>query len=174
MMHQETGRLFFLHVHCLTGSAVPFCLLSGCISWLPLPLLDPPLHHSEAGRSLTAPSEWRFSCPASSMCSPPWRLAIPGLRAVLVQLAMGWTSLVAQNQPANAGDAGDVRSVPGPGRSPRGGNGNPLQYSCLENPMDGRAWRATVHGVTKRRTGLSNWADTHKVRLAAFGLRRGM
>ena len=49
----------------------------------------------------------------------------------------------------------DVRtagSIPGLGRSPRGGHGNPLQYSCLENPMDREAWRATVHGVTESRT----------------------
>ena len=51
----------------------------------------------------------------------------------------------------------DLGSIPGSGRSPGEGNGNPLQYSCLENPMDGGAWWATVHGVTKsRRTRLSN------------------
>ena len=48
--------------------------------------------------------------------------------------------------PANAGDAG---SIPGLGRSPGVGNGNPLQYSCLENPMDRGAWQAAVHRVTK-------------------------
>ena len=48
-----------------------------------------------------------------------------------------------KNLPANSGDTGDVGSVPGWGRSPAGGNGNPLQYSCLENPMDREAWRAT-------------------------------
>ena len=51
-----------------------------------------------------------------------------------------------KNAPANAGDARDVGSVPGLGRSPGGGNGNPLQYSCLENTMDRRPWWATVHG----------------------------
>ena len=51
-----------------------------------------------------------------------------------------------KNLPANAGDVG---SVPGLGRSPGEGNGNPLQYSCLEKPMDREAWWATVHGVTK-------------------------
>ena len=45
--------------------------------------------------------------------------------------------------------AGDVGSIPGSGRSPGGGHGNPLQYSCLENPMDRGAWQATVHEVTK-------------------------
>ena len=52
-------------------------------------------------------------------------------------------------------------SIPGSGRSPEGGNGNPLQYSCLGNPMDRGAWRATVHGVSKSQTRLSRWAHTH-------------
>ena len=53
---------------------------------------------------------------------------------------------------ASAYNAGDSGSIPGSGRSPGEGNGNPLQYSCLENPMDGGAWLATVHGVAKSRT----------------------
>ena len=56
----------------------------------------------------------------------------------------------------NAGDTGDVDSIPGSGISSRGGHGNPLQYSCLENLMDGGAWRATVHRVTKSQTRLSD------------------
>ena len=51
-----------------------------------------------------------------------------------------------ENLPASAGDPG---SIPGLGISPGGGHGNPLQYSCLENPMDRGAWQATVHGVEK-------------------------
>ena len=58
---------------------------------------------------------------------------------------------------ASAYSAGDPGSIPGSGRSPGEGNGNPLQYSCLENPMDGGAWWATVHGVTQSRTRLSNF-----------------
>ena len=58
---------------------------------------------------------------------------------------------------ASARNAGDLGSIPGLGRSPGEGNGNPLQYSCLENPMDGGAWWATVHGVTKSRTWLSDF-----------------
>ena len=57
-----------------------------------------------------------------------------------------------KNPPANIGDAGDLGSVPGLGRSPGGEKGNPLQYSCLENLMDTGAWWATVHGVTKSQT----------------------
>ena len=51
-----------------------------------------------------------------------------------------------KNLPANAGDLRDLGLIPGSGRSPGGGNGNPLQYSCLENSMDRGAWRASVHG----------------------------
>ena len=58
-------------------------------------------------------------------------------------------------------NAGDLGSIPGLGRSPREGNGNPLQYSCLENPMDGGAWQATVHGVAKSRTQLSDFTFFH-------------
>ena len=55
-----------------------------------------------------------------------------------------------KNLPTNARDAGDAGLIPGWGRSPGVGNGNPLQYSCLENPMDRGAWRATVHGGSQR------------------------
>ena len=61
-----------------------------------------------------------------------------------------------RNPPANSGDTGGTDSVPELGRSPGEGNGNPLQYSCLGNPMDRGAWRATVHGVSKSQTRLSN------------------
>ena len=61
---------------------------------------------------------------------------------------------VVKNLPARAGNAGDAGSVPGLGRSPGGGHGNPLQYSCLENPMDIGAWWATVHRVAKKQTRL--------------------
>ena len=54
-----------------------------------------------------------------------------------------------KNLLANAEDIRDVGLIPGSGRSPGGGHGNPLKYSCLENPMDRGAWGATVHGVTK-------------------------
>ena len=62
--------------------------------------------------------------------------------------------LVVKNPPANAGDGRDVGLIPGSGRSPGGGNGNLLQYSCLENPMDRGAWQATVHRVAKSWTRL--------------------
>ena len=65
---------------------------------------------------------------------------------------------------ASARNVGDPGSIPGSGRSPGEGNGSPLQYSCLENPMDGGAWWATVHGVTKRRTRLSSFTFTFTFR----------
>ena len=69
-------------------------------------------------------------------------------------------ALVVRNPPANAGDARDVGSVPGSGRSPRGGHGNPLQYSYLGNSMDRGAWQAAVHRVTKSQIYLK-WLSTY-------------
>ena len=62
--------------------------------------------------------------------------------------------LAVKNPPADAGDVRDAGLIPGSGRDPGGVCGNPLQYSCLENPMDRGVWRATVHGVAKSRTRL--------------------
>ena len=61
-------------------------------------------------------------------------------------------ALVVKNPPANEGDTKNVGSIPNPGRSPGGGNGNPLQYSCLGNLMDRGAWQARAHGATNSRT----------------------
>ena len=72
--------------------------------------------------------------------------------AATEQIGLPWLQMI-KNLPANAGDAG---LIPGSGRSPGEGNGNPLYCSCLENPMDRGAWRAAVHGVTKSRTWLSD------------------
>ena len=60
-----------------------------------------------------------------------------------------------ENLPASAGNLREVGSIPGSGRSPGEGNGNPLQYSCLENPIERGAWWAAVQGVVKSRTQLS-------------------
>ena len=60
-------------------------------------------------------------------------------------------SSAAKNLPANAGDAGDTGVIPGLGKSPGEGNGNPLQYFCMENSMDRGVWQVTVHRVTKSR-----------------------
>ena len=61
-------------------------------------------------------------------------------------------ALVVKSPPANAGDKRDVDSIPELGRSPGEGYGNPLQYFCLENPVDKEAWGATVHGVAESQT----------------------
>ena len=69
--------------------------------------------------------------------------------------------LVIKNPPATAGDARDTGSIPGSGRSPGGGHGNPVKYSCLENPIDKGVWWVTVHGITKSRTQLKACTQTH-------------
>ena len=71
-------------------------------------------------------------------------------------------STVVKNPPANAGDTRDVGFISGSGRSLGEGNGNPLQYSCLDNSMDRGAWWATVHGVEKELTQLSNGPQVHR------------
>ena len=74
-------------------------------------------------------------------------------------------ALVVKNPSANAGDVRDSGSIPGLGRSPGGGHGNPLQYSCLENPTDRGAWWAIVHRVTKSWTRLQGFSTQHIVAL---------
>ena len=68
---------------------------------------------------------------------------------------------VVKNMTSNVGDARDLGSIPGLGRLPGEGNGNPLQYSYVENSVDRRAWWATVHGVTKSHIELSTRTHTH-------------
>ena len=70
-------------------------------------------------------------------------------------------ALAVKSLPSNAGDIKDVGSIPGSGRFPGGGHGNPLQHSCLKNPMDRGAWWVTVHTVAKSRTQLKR-LNTHK------------
>ena len=72
----------------------------------------------------------------------------------MVQIGAFQVARVGKKRPDNAGDLRDMHSIPGWERSLGGGHGNPLQYSCLENPMDRGAWRTTVHGVTKSQTKL--------------------
>ena len=68
--------------------------------------------------------------------------------------------LVVKNPPANDVDVRYVDSVPGSGKSPGGGNGNPFQYSCLKNLMDRGAWRATVHRIAESQTQLKHQLNT--------------
>ena len=73
-------------------------------------------------------------------------------------LGLSQVVLVVKNLPANAGDTRDVGLIPELEIDPQEGHSNPLQYSCLENPMDRGAWQAAVHGVAKSQTLLSNLA----------------
>ena len=99
------------------------------------------------------------------MCGTAWKLHQMGesVSYCVVYRHTVWASqvvLVIRNPPANAGDVCDVVSIPGSGRSPGGGHGNSLQYSCLENPQGLRgAWQVTVHGVTQSRT-RPKWLST--------------
>ena len=79
-------------------------------------------------------------------------------------------ALAVKNPPVNAGDIRDKGSITELGRSPGEGNGNPLQYSCLENPMDRGAWRAMLHLVTKRQTQLKRLS----MRASTQELNRGL
>ena len=75
-------------------------------------------------------------------------------------LQVSQAALLVKNLPANAGDLRDVGSIPGSGSSPGGGHGNPLQYSCLENPTDRGAWRPPGRRVAKSQTCLK-WLSMH-------------
>ena len=86
----------------------------------------------------------------------PFSLSHPSVYERVSQVA-----LAVKNLPAKAGDTRDVGSIPGLRRSPGGGNGNPLQYACLENLMDGGPWWATVHGVTKSWTQLKQLSTVY-------------
>ena len=96
-----------------------------------------------------------------------WRAAIHG---VTKSEGLNWTELswrhtkgfpcdtVLQSPPASAEDSGGMGLIPGSGRSPGEGNDNPLQYSCLGNPMETEAWQATVHGLTKE-SDITEWLN---------------
>ena len=81
--------------------------------------------------------------------------------------------LSGKDSACNAGAAGDTGSILGSGRSPEEGHGNPLQYSCLENPMDRGAWRATVHGVTQSQTRLKRLSTHARTHYRAWSIRTG-
>ena len=82
-------------------------------------------------------------------------------QCVLSHYSPSQVALVVKNPPDNAGDIRDSGSVPGSGRSPGEGNSNPLQYSCVENPMDWEAWWATVHTVAQSQTQLKQRSTQH-------------
>ena len=106
-------------------------------------------------------SEVAQSCPT---LRDPMDCSLPGssIHGIFQARILEWGAiafsevvLVVKNSPTNAGDIRDMGSISWLGRSPGGGNGNPLQYSCQENPMDREALQAAIHGVTKSQTQLS-------------------
>ena len=94
---------------------------------------------------------WIHSTCSQSMC---WCWCL------VIQSCPVFCDPLAQMIKASMCNVGDLHSIPRSERSPREGNGNPLQYSCLENPMDGGAWQATVHGVAKSWTQLNDFTFT--------------
>ena len=90
----------------------------------------------------------------ASRCQPKDSFRLNSIDKILFCKVFQWASqaLVVKSGPANATDLRDLGSIPGSGRSPGEGHGNPLQYSCLENPMDRGAWWATVHRTAKSQT----------------------
>ena len=108
--------------------------------------------------TMTAASSHHYPCPKHTKWGGSQGKRIQSFLLLFASFygAPGFTGgSVVKNPPADAQDAGDTGSILGPGRSPEVGNDNPLQYSCLANPMHRGAWRATVYGVTKSRTELS-------------------
>ena len=93
--------------------------------------------------------KWAIKKSASKSCPKFCQFAI-----TLSGIQASQVALVVKSHPANAGDIRDLSSIPGLGSSPGWEHGNPLQYSCLENPMDRRAWRSIVHRVAKSQTQL--------------------
>ena len=110
------------------------------------------------------PSKWKISFPHRffHLCYwVTWRIRVFGTYR---EKGASQVVLVVKNPAANAGDAG---SIPGLGRSPGGGHGNPLLYTCLENPMDRGVWQATIHMIAKSQTRLSNLAHMHSCMVPA-------
>ena len=158
--------------------------------WQPTPVLLPgkshrwrglvgcsPWGHWESDMTERLHFHFSFSCIGEGNGNPLQCSCLENPRdggawwAAVYGVAQSWTLLkrlsssssrvlVVKNPSANAWEVKDMGLIPGWGRSSRGGHGNPLQYSCLEDPMDRGAWRATVHRITQSRTWLSNLACT--------------
>ena len=147
-------------MHREAGHGTKLCPLT----WAPQPSRSRPSPRPAASAlsHLTASSE---SSPGAAGQTPggcegdklklkiPSSCSFPFLAAALMGGA-SQVALVVKKLPTSAGDLRDTGSIPGWGRSPGGGHGNPLQYSCLENPIDRGAWHATVHRIAKSQTQL--------------------
>ena len=101
-------------------------------------------------------------CNFSCMVHWEWKYSISGKRSGIGPRRASQVALEVKNPPGNVGDIRDADSIPASGRSPQEGNGNPLQYSCLENSIDRGAWWATVRGVTKSQTWLKRLSTGSK------------
>ena len=122
-------------------------------SWTPLP---PPSPSHPSGSSQCTSPEHPVPCINLGLAIYFTYDNIHVSMLFFFQLVFNWFPGGSDGK-ASAYSAGDLGSIPGWGRSLGEGNGNPLQYSCLKNPMDGGAWQATVHGVTKSRTRLNDF-----------------
>ena len=154
ILHSCTGRCHFKDLPREGGRSFLYLLCP------PTPCPDPGLAGSSfASSDLLSAHSPRPMTPTAVRRTEFVPQAIPPSSRSGDQSPLPWASqveLVAKKLPANAGDIRDADSIPESGRSPGGGYGNPLQYSCLENPMDRGTWWAIVHGVTKSQTPLSN------------------
>ena len=130
-------------------------------------------YHTDSGVKLPGSTSWLWfcllvwNCKADQLLVP--QCAHPNMRIIKpisqVVMRIKWLKGFPGGSNSKACSAGGLGSIPGLGRSPGEGNGSPLQYSCLENPMDGGAWWATVHGVAKSRTRLYihfKWLDPYR------------
>ena len=114
-----------------------------------------PLQYSTFFLSHSSILAWRFPWteePRGLQSMGSQRVRIAERLTLLLLLYINQASQIAKNLPANAGDLRDTGLILGLGRSPASGHGNPLQYSCLENPMERGAQRTTVHAIAKSRT----------------------
>ena len=127
----------------------PFCSSGFLLRFPPRPQRLPFLRAAPCAGPPRQPLSWRGPC----VCSQCWRVSqrdTQKLRCLRSRMVSGLPG--GSDGKAPVYNVGDPGSIPGSGRSPGEGTGNPLQYSCLENPMDRGAWWATVHGVAKSRT----------------------
>ena len=144
-MKTPTGCLNLASPLSRDGSVITDALWPRFLSFLDR---APPFHPLPPTGTNTT-SCWVLGAPARSHCSAdlPTSYRKSDLVLGILRIRVSQVALVVKNLPPNAGDTRDVGSVPGWGRSPGGGHGNPLQYSCLENPMDRGDWWATAHGI---------------------------
>ena len=133
-------------------------------TWQLIPVFLPGEFHGR--RNLAGYSPWGHKESDTTEWPPPTTIDYITciLEVFTILEAHSWASqvvLVVKNPSANAEDTRDTGLIPGLGRSPGGGHDNPLQYFCLENPMDREAWQATVHRVTKKWTRIKQLSMTH-------------